>query len=360
MDLQEREFAMGNEYIVSKMNTYLHEAASALAIWLDGILPRAADSWWDDCVLSSLSYTQRENAIEKGFSKLSDFDLAALLRIANKSWYDMRTVAYLPASEREVIREMMQVRNHWAHCSAELPGKDDVLKDANIISRFISQVNGDPAVCRDIEQFVEYVERPDSMKTTVRIIDSNPIRKQSESNLSDEIRENSLVCLVGSPETQGIVHAVKNLGPVSKYEVFINGKLNTYYTGQIILAEESTGYNWVSVNTVQSCLTAYQINNPSSQNLYSLNSARIDFVPYQFRPALKIIHADEPRILIADSVGVGKTIEAGLIIKELEARNDLERIVIICPRPLVAERKWENEMKRFDEEFVSLDGATLR
>ena len=69
-------------------------------------------------------------------------------------------------------------------------------------------------------------------------------------------------------------------------------------------------------------LTAYQINNPSSQNLYSLNSARIDFVPYQFRPALKMIHADEPRILIADSVGVGKTIEAGLIIKELEARSE--------------------------------------
>ena len=107
-------------------------------------------------------------------------------------------------------------------------------------------------------------------------------------------------------------------------------------------------------------MTAYQINNPSGQNLYSLNSARIDFVPYQFRPALKIIHADEPRILIADSVGVGKTIEAGLIIKELAARQELEKILIICLRPLVAERKWELEMKRFDEDFIPLDGATLR
>ena len=66
----------------------------------------------------------------------------------------------------------------------------------------------------------------------------------------------------------------------------------------------------------------YEINNPSTSNLYSLNSAKIDFVPYQFRPALKLIKSDEPRILIADSVGVGKTIEAGLIIKELEARNE--------------------------------------
>lgn len=39
-----------------------------------------------------------------------------------------------------------------------------------------------------------------------------------------------------------------------------------------------------------------------------------------------MIKADEPKILIADSVGVGKTIEAGLIIKELEARNELDNI----------------------------------
>ena len=91
-----------------------------------------------------------------------------------------------------------------------------------------------------------------------------------------------------------------------------------------------------------------------------MNTARIDFVPYQFRPALKLIHSDTPRILIADSVGVGKTIEAGLIIKELEARHDLAHVAIICPRPLVAERKWELEMKRFDEEFIPIDGPTFR
>lgn len=90
-----------------------------------------------------------------------------------------------------------------------------------------------------------------------------------------------------------------------------------------------------------------------------MNSARIDFVPYQFRPALKLIHADEPRILIADSVGVGKTIEAGLIIKELQARSELENVIIICPKPLVTERKWKLEMKRFDEEFVPVTGSEL-
>src|SRR5699024_7609499 len=42
------------------------------------------------------------------------------------------------------------------------------------------------------------------------------------------------------------------------------------------------------------------------------------------------------------------------------ARNELENVLIICPKPLVTERKWEMEMKRFDEEFVPVDGPMLR
>jgi ATP-dependent helicase HepA len=346
--------------IVSKMNFYLHETATLLVTWLEDILPKVADTWWEDCVLNSLSYNQREVANSKGFTKLSDFDLAALLRIANKSWYDMRTVTYLSSSEREVIQKMMTVRNNWAHCSVDLPGKDTVLNDLHTISALISQRGGSDSLIRDIDECIEYVERPDSIKTTMPSFDGTEKNVRNSVATENEIHENSLVCIVGSPDIRGVVHAMRNLGAVTKYDVFINGKMSSFYTGQIELVQESAKYHWVSADAVRSYLTAYQINNPSSQNLYSLNSARIDFVPYQFRPALKMIHADEPRILIADSVGVGKTIEAGLIIKELEARNELERIVVICPRPLVAERKWEDEMKRFDEEFIPVDGSTLR
>jgi ATP-dependent helicase HepA len=75
---------------------------------------------------------------------------------------------------------------------------------------------------------------------------------------------------------------------------------------------------------------------------------------------LKLIQADRPRLLIADEVGVGKTIEAGLILKELQARRDIRSVLVICPKPLVAERKWLEELKRFDEQFVHLDGSALR
>lgn len=124
-----------------------------------------------------------------------------------------------------------------------------------------------------------------------------------------------------------------------RYQVFVDSGLKTYYEGQIRAVESAPQYHWVDADTLRCQLSAYEINNPSAGNLYSLNSARIDFVPYQFRPALKLIKSDEPRILIADSVGVGKTIEAGLIIKELQARTDLENILVICPKPLVADCK---------------------
>ena len=78
---------MDNDQIVSRMNSYLHTSANVLADWLGSLLPRASDDWWEECVLDKLSYNQREMAIERGFTELGQFDLAALLRIADKSWY---------------------------------------------------------------------------------------------------------------------------------------------------------------------------------------------------------------------------------------------------------------------------------
>ena len=87
---------MDNDQIVSRMNSYLHTSANVLADWLGSLLPRASDDWWEECVLDKLSYNQREMAIERGFTELGQFDLAALLRIADKSWYAMRNVTFLP------------------------------------------------------------------------------------------------------------------------------------------------------------------------------------------------------------------------------------------------------------------------
>lgn len=350
---------MDDQYIVSKINEYLHQATGLLVAWLDGKLRRVSDDWWNECVLDRLSYRQREIAIEKGFKELSDFDLVAVLRIADKNWYDMRSFAYLPTSERECIRDMQSVRNNWAHCAGTLPGKDAIINDIEVLSKFFEQMEAPQADINQLEEFKKNVQNENiAAMTPVEKIEEDLV---IEGEISDsEIKEKDTVYLVGDPKTRGMVFSVQNIGTTTKYEVFVDGGLRTFYTGQIAPVVEKISYNWVDINTFQSYLSAYEINNPSAGNLYSLNSARIDFVPYQFRPALKMIKADEPRILIADSVGVGKTIEAGLIIKELEARSELDNVVVICPKPLVSEKKWEEEMKKFDEDFTPLTGGALR
>ncbi len=116
----------------------------------------------------------------------------------------------------------------------------------------------------------------------------------------------------------------------------------------------------LSSKNVKAVLTSTLLSNIDNASLYSMNSAKIDYIPYQFRPILKMIKSDSPRILIADGVGVGKTIEAGLIIKELQARMDIKSILIICPKPLITENKWASEMDRFDCKFINLDGKTLK
>ena len=120
---------MEQKIIVSRINNYLYQATILLANWLSEKLPKFSQSWWEECVLDKLSYNQRLIAEEKGFIKLSDFDLAALLRIADRNWYALREVTYLPTKERECLHRMVSVRNNWAHCSGVLPGKDAIISD---------------------------------------------------------------------------------------------------------------------------------------------------------------------------------------------------------------------------------------
>lgn len=183
---------------------------------------------------------------------------------------------------------------------------------------------------------------------------------KSKTNSSGQFSVGDIVCLKSNPKRKGAILSIISQNPENRYNVFIDGRDQVFYETQLILSKEDQTLEVLSLKDFNACLTALQIRHPVVSALYSLNSARIDYVPYQFRPVLKFIRADRPRLLIADAVGVGKTIEAGLILKELQARQDVRSVLIICPRPLVAERKWEMEMKRFDERFRPLDGKNLR
>jgi superfamily II DNA or RNA helicase len=77
--------------------------------------------------------------------------------------------------------------------------------------------------------------------------------------------------------------------------------------------------------------------------IYSMEATNTDFYAYQFKPALKLLAAPTNGMLIADEVGLGKTIEAGLIWTELKIRYDLRRLLIVCPAAL--REKWRYELR---------------
>jgi len=77
--------------------------------------------------------------------------------------------------------------------------------------------------------------------------------------------------------------------------------------------------------------------------VYSMEAAQIDFYPYQFKPVLKFINSPTERLVIADEVGLGKTIEAGLIWMEMQARHQANRLLVVCPKILA--EKWRDELR---------------
>lgn len=106
-------------------------------------------------------------------------------------------------------------------------------------------------------------------------------------------------------------------------------------------------------------LTQTKLNGKLANVIYSLDATKTDFYAHQFKPLVRLLASATPGILIADEVGIGKTIEAGLIWTELRSRFDMKRAVVICPA--VLREKWRNELKhRFGVEAKLVNAGELR
>jgi superfamily II DNA or RNA helicase len=75
---------------------------------------------------------------------------------------------------------------------------------------------------------------------------------------------------------------------------------------------------------------------------YSMHNSSTKFMPHQFKPVMKFIESLTGRLLIADEVGLGKTIEAIYIWKELLTRENAKRLLIVCPAQLC--QKWKDDL----------------
>ncbi len=93
--------------------------------------------------------------------------------------------------------------------------------------------------------------------------------------------------------------------------------------------------------------------------LSSLSNSRTRLLPHQIEATHIVVNALRARFILADEVGLGKTIEAGLIIKELIFRKGYKKILIAVPAPLTMQ--WQHEMKsKFNEDFLILNRRNFR
>ena len=93
---------------------------------------------------------------------------------------------------------------------------------------------------------------------------------------------------------------------------------------------------------------------------FGLSISRVDPLPHQLEAVYEhLLKLPTVRFLLADDAGAGKTIMAGLLIRELKLRGLIERVLVICPANLSFQ--WQRELKeKFDEKFLVLKGGDLR
>ena len=156
------------------------------------------------------------------------------------------------------------------------------------------------------------------------------------------------------PDTVGWVISVS--GETAR--VFIGGTAKLVPTEEL---EPVPGITELSPESLRVVLTQRRLEHPATDQFLSYRASKTRLLYHQFLPVKKMLESPDQRLLIADEVGTGKTIEAGLIWAELESRSarGLENIWIICPKSLVG--KWQEEMlQRFDLRLEVLSSENIR
>lgn len=108
--------------------------------------------------------------------------------------------------------------------------------------------------------------------------------------------------------------------------------------------EQVLAGKFASASHLRKRLTGIQLGGQLSEMIYSLDTTDTQFMPHQFKPLLALLDSPSKGVLIADEVGLGKTIEAGLIWTELRFRTHATRLLVVCPAVLTS--KWKQELYR--------------
>lgn len=133
------------------------------------------------------------------------------------------------------------------------------------------------------------------------------------------------------------------------YKVFNPATGRVYKINEEQLNIESSGILY-DENYLRYVTLLSKIKNETAGGILSSLSSGIIPLPHQRHVLNRAMETNNIRYILADEVGLGKTIEAGMIIKELKTRGLVQRILVVCPAGLVTQ--WASEMQeKFHERF---------
>ena len=168
------------------------------------------------------------------------------------------------------------------------------------------------------------------------------------------VKPGEFIRLVSDPDRAGVVQEGKKIiagqsmvpvqfgaGNVSWLPV---SSLEPVRRVQNSLDQRFADGRFVDPSWLRRMLTRIRVTGRLGDVIYSMKATETDFYGFQFKPVLKLLGSPTDALLIADEVGLGKTIEAGLIWTELRARFESNRLLVVCPKTLC--EKWRIELDR--------------
>ena len=135
----------------------------------------------------------------------------------------------------------------------------------------------------------------------------------------------------------------------TSYRVFDPATGTVYKVSEEQLNKEG-GTNTYDENYLRYVTLLSKIKNETASGLLSSLASGVTPLPHQLHVLNRAMERNTIRYILADEVGLGKTIEAGMVIRELKARGLIRRILVVCPTGLVTQ--WASEMQeKFHEKF---------
>ena len=137
------------------ISALLVDLRAYLEVFLGTHLPNVHENWWRDGVWNVLTERQRGVLDRKGNYNLSALDLAALLRVLDQNWYRISQQLNVSREDRHYLKEMISIRNKWAHPDGLDVSEEDMYRDLDTIQRFAVFIDAD-------EKFVEKIKEEKS------------------------------------------------------------------------------------------------------------------------------------------------------------------------------------------------------